>query len=77
MILPICIKNLILTYLIKCVNCNKYNLNNYVKWIKSCDTIISIVGLGVHIGSYFDKNIIMLSGPTDFYESNKNKKTFY
>lgn len=52
----------------------KNNLNNYVKWIKSCDTIISIVGLGVHIGSYFDKNIIMLSGPTDFYESNKNKK---
>jgi hypothetical protein len=52
----------------------KCNLETYVRWIKSCDILISVVGLGVHIGSYFNKEIIMLSGPTDFYESNKNPK---
>jgi len=47
-------------------------LNEYVKWIKKCDIIISIVGLGVHIASFFDKKVIMLSGPTDFKEANKD-----
>ena len=47
----------------------KMSLKNYVKWIKSCDIIISVVGLGVHIAKYFDKKIIMLVGPTDFFES--------
>lgn len=49
------------------------SLNGYVKWIKKCDIIISIVGLGVHIASFFDKKVIMLSGPTDFKESSKDK----
>jgi len=48
------------------------SLNEYVKWIKKCDIIVSIVGLGVHIASFFDKKVIMLSGPTDFKEANKD-----
>ena len=31
------------------------SLNKYVTWIKSCDIIISVVGLGVHIARYFNK----------------------
>lgn len=49
------------------------NLENYVDWIKGCDLLISIVGLGVHIANFFNKRIIMLSGPTDFLESNYQK----
>ena len=48
---------------------NKVPLNKYVTWIKSCDIIISVVGLGVHIARYFNKKIIVLVGPTDFLES--------
>jgi len=47
-------------------------LNKYVNWIKSCDIVISVVGLGVHIARYFDKKIIILVGPTDFLESKKD-----
>ena len=46
----------------------------YIKWIKSCDIIISVVGFGIHIASYFDKKIIMLSGPTDHYDYRKKNK---
>ena len=45
----------------------------YIKWIKSCDIIISVVGFGIHIASYFDKKIIMLSGPTDHYDYRKKQ----
>lgn len=51
----------------------KENLENYIKWIKKCNILISIVGLGVHLANYFDKKIIMLTGPTDFFESNLQK----
>ena len=51
----------------------KMSLENYVKWIQSCDIIISVVGLGVHIAKYFDKKIIMLVGPTDFAESKSDE----
>ena len=46
----------------------------YIRWIKSCDMIVSIVGFGIHIGSYFDKKIIMLSGPTDHFDYRKINK---
>ena len=55
---------------------DKLPLNKYVKWIKSCDVIISVVGLGVHIARYFNKTTIILVGPTDFLES-KNDPLFY
>lgn len=55
---------------------NKMPLNKYVKWIKTCDIVISVVGLGVHIARYFDKKTIILVGPTDFLES-KNDPLFY
>ena len=45
------------------------NLNKYLNWIKSCDLIISVVGLGVHIANYLDKKVVLLVGPTDFSES--------
>lgn len=51
---------------------DKMPLNKYVNWIKSCDIVISVVGLGVHIARYFDKKIIILVGPTDFLESKKD-----
>ena len=51
----------------------KFSLYEYVKWIKSCDVIVSVVGLGVHIASFFNKNVIMLSGPTDFKEAKNDK----
>ncbi len=54
---------------------NKMSLNKYVTWIKSCDIIISVVGLGVHIARYFNKRVIILVGPTDFLES-KNDPLF-
>ena len=54
---------------------NKMSLNKYVTWIKSCDIIISVVGLGVHIARYFNKKVIILVGPTDFLES-KNDPLF-
>ncbi len=54
----------------------KDNLNNYIRWLKNCDIIISVVGLGVHISSFYNKKIIMLSGPTDFYESGRINNIF-
>jgi hypothetical protein len=51
----------------------KDNLESYIKWIKGCNILISIVGLGVHLANYFDKKVIMLTGPTDFFESNLQK----
>ena len=54
----------------------KISLNRYITWIKSCDILISVVGLGVHIARYFEKTVIVLVGPTDFSES-KNDKMFY
>ena len=66
-------KNILKKYKTKISWQKNDNLKNYIKWIKSCDLIISIVGLGVHIATYFNKNIIMLSGPTDFSESNFQK----
>jgi ADP-heptose:LPS heptosyltransferase len=50
----------------------KFSLSKYVEWIKSCDIIISVVGLGVHISTFFDIKTIMLVGPTDFEESKNN-----
>lgn len=54
----------------------KMGLKNYVSWINSCDIIISVVGLGVHISRYFNKPTIVLIGPTDFQES-KNDNFFF
>ena len=51
----------------------KNDLLKYIDWIKSCDFIVSIVGLGVHISSFYKKKVLMLTGPTDFYESSLNK----
>lgn len=57
----------------------KLKLIPYLKWIKSCDVFVSIVGFGVHVASYFDKKIVMLSGPTDRIDYRKKDriKTIY
>ena len=52
----------------------KLKIIPYIKWIKSCDIIISVVGFGIHLASYFNKKIIMLSGPTDHYDYRKKNK---
>ncbi len=52
------------------------NLFDYLSWIKQCDLLVSVVGLGVHICNYLDKQVVMLAGPTNFSESKKDKNIF-
>jgi hypothetical protein len=39
------------------------NLKDYVKWINSCTVLITVEGLGLHIGLALRKKVILLSGP--------------
>lgn len=44
------------------------NLQQYIEWINSCDTIITLDSLGLHLSLALNKNVIALFGPTN--ESN-------
>ncbi len=57
-----------------CKQMKSDNLDQYIKKIYSSELILSIIGLGVHIGMLFNKKIIVLSGPTFFNELKKYKK---
>ena len=39
------------------------NLKDYVEWINSCTILITVEGLGLHIGLALRKKVILLSGP--------------
>lgn len=44
------------------------DLNAYMDWINSCETIISNDSLGLHLGIAFKKNVLGLFGPTPHKE---------
>jgi heptosyltransferase-2 len=41
------------------------DLAHYIKWINSCDTIITLDSLGLHIALSLEKKVIALFGPTN------------
>lgn len=49
-------------------------IQKYIKKISSAQLIVTIVGLGAHLGILFNKNVIVLSGPTFFNDLKKYKK---
>lgn len=53
-------------------------LEQYINKIKHSKIIISIIGLGVHLGILYSKRLIILAGPTFFSDINKydNKSIF-
>ena len=56
------------------------NLNEYMEWIDSCETIISLDSLGLHLAIVMKKNTLALFGPTnsdevELYE--RGAKIFY
>lgn len=55
------------------------NIDQYFKKISSSGLILTIIGLGTHVGILFNKNIIVLSGPTFFNDLKKyrNKKIIF
>ena len=57
-----------------CKQMKNDSLDQYIKKISSSDLILTIIGLGAHIGMLFNKKIIVLSGPTFFNELKKYKK---
>lgn len=70
-------KNLKISNLKICILRQKRNnLLDYLNWIKQCDLIVSVVGLGAHICNYLDKQVVMLVGPTNFSESKKDQNIF-
>ena len=46
-------------------------LEQYINKIKYSKIIISIIGLGVHLGILYNKKLIILAGPTFFTDINK------
>lgn len=48
------------------------NIQDYIEWISSCEIIVTIEGLGLHIASSLNKKIILLSGPCYGNEYNYN-----
>jgi len=54
-------------------------IEKYVEKIKNSKIILTIIGLGTHIGMLFNKKIIVLAGPTSFEDLKKynNKIVFY
>ena len=57
-----------------CKQMKKDSLDQYIKKISSSELILTIIGLGAHIGILFNKKIICLSGPTFFNELKEYKK---
>jgi heptosyltransferase-2 len=56
------------------------DINDYISWIDSCGTIISLDSLGLHIARRLGKNIVALFGPTDDREiefDERGRKVFY
>ena len=50
------------------------SLNEYIKKINSSKIILTVIGFGVHLGILFNKEIIVLCGPTFFNDLKKYKK---
>jgi hypothetical protein len=46
----------------------------YINKIKNSKIILTIIGLGAHLGMLFNKNLVVLSGPTYFNEIDLYKK---
>lgn len=44
------------------------NLADYFDWIKNCKVLLASVGFGCHVAAYYGRELVMLSGPTDFAE---------
>ncbi len=57
-----------------CWQNNNDSLDEYIKKINSSKIILTIVGLGLHLGMLFNKEIIVLCGPTFFNDLKKYKK---
>lgn len=55
------------------------DLNAYMAWINSCDTVITLDSLGLHLALLLDKKVIALFGPTDHEEFSDEQisKIFY
>jgi hypothetical protein len=55
------------------------SISNYINNIKDSKIILSIIGLGTHIGMLFNKRMIVLAGPTFFNDLDKyhNKKVIF
>jgi heptosyltransferase-2 len=56
------------------------DLQTYIDWIDSCDTIITLDSLGLHIALALNKNVIALFGPTNSKEVelfDKGEKVHY
>ncbi len=49
------------------------SLEDYINWIASCNIIITIEGLGLHIASSLKKQILLLSGPCESNEYSYNR----
>ena len=41
------------------------SLRDYIEWINSCNILITVEGLGLHIGLALRKKVILLSGPVN------------
>jgi heptosyltransferase II len=48
------------------------NLSEYINWIQSCETLITLDSLGLHIALSLGKNVIAIFGPTN----DKNVKMY-
>ena len=55
------------------------SISEYVKKIKETKLLLTIIGLGTHIGMMFNKKILVLAGPTYFEDLKKykNKQLFF
>lgn len=56
------------------------NLRTYQEWISSCETIVTLDSLGLHLALAMKKNIVALFGPTNATEINlygRGEKFFY
>ena len=52
------------------------NIDDYIKWIGSCKTIITIESLGLHLASALRKKVIALCGPITDNEYSYDRITF-
>mgnify|MGYP000448128254 CR=1 FL=1 len=53
------------------------DINKYINWIDSLETLVTLDSLGTHIGISLNKNVIFLFGPTnanDIHIYNRGKK---
>lgn len=54
-------------------------MSQYIQKIKEAKLLLTIIGLGTHIGMMFNKKILVLAGPTYFEDLKKyrNKRLFF